>query len=118
MKKIISFILNYSRSALLLIAQPVMKLSETMHDFGKFKEEAGRQTYDFIVTNTGNAPLVIQNIVASCGCTTPEWTKEPIPAGGKGKITAIYDPKRPPGENLIKLFRFIQIQNLRLLFLS
>lgn len=74
-----------------------IQLLETEHDFGKFKEEAGRQTYDFVVTNIGKDPLVIQNIVASCGCTTPEWTRSPIPAGGKGKVTAIYDPKDRPG---------------------
>jgi hypothetical protein len=79
-------------------SQPSMQLSATEHNFGTFKEEAGKQTFDFIVTNTGNAPLVIQNIVASCGCTTPEWTKTPIPAGGKGKITAIYDPVNRPGQ--------------------
>jgi hypothetical protein len=78
-------------------AQTKMKVSETEHDFGKFKEEAGRQTYDFAVTNTGTDPLVIQNVVASCGCTTPEWTKQPIPAGASGKVTAIYDPKGRPG---------------------
>lgn len=78
-------------------AQTKMKVSETEHDFGKFKEEAGRQTFDFIVTNTGKDPLVIQNVVASCGCTTPEWTKQPIPANGTGKVTAIYDPKGRPG---------------------
>jgi hypothetical protein len=79
-------------------AQPVMKLSKTEHDFGTFKEEAGKKTFDFVVLNAGNAPLVIQNIVASCGCTTPEWTKEPIPPGGSGKITAIYDPVGRPGQ--------------------
>jgi hypothetical protein len=79
-------------------AQPIMKLSASEHNFGTFKEEAGKQTFDFIVTNSGNAPLVIQNIVASCGCTTPEWTREPIPAGGKGKITTIYDPQSRPGQ--------------------
>lgn len=78
-------------------AQTKMQLSVNEHDFGTFKEEAGRQTFDFIVTNTGTEPLVIQNIVASCGCTTPEWTKQPIPSGGKGKITAIYDPKGVQG---------------------
>jgi len=96
MKKIILFSTIVLMSAS-LFAQPVMKLSEQNHDFGKFKEEAGRQSYDFIVTNTGNAPLVIQNIVASCGCTTPEWTREPIPPGKEGKIKAIYDPKDRPG---------------------
>jgi hypothetical protein len=78
-------------------AQTKMQLSVTEHDFGTFKEEAGRQTFDFIVTNTGTDPLMIQNVVASCGCTTPDWTKQPIPAGGKGKVTAIYDPKDRPG---------------------
>ncbi len=80
------------------IATTKMQLSGTEHDFGKFKEEAGRQTFDFIITNTGTEPLVIQNVVASCGCTTPEWTRQPIPAGAKGKITAIYDPKDRPGQ--------------------
>ncbi len=79
-------------------AQPSMQLAVSEHDFGTFKEEAGRQTFDFNLTNKGNAPLVIQNIVASCGCTTPEWTRTPIPAGGKGKITAIYDPMNRPGQ--------------------
>jgi hypothetical protein len=80
------------------VATTKMQLSATEHDFGTFKEEAGRQTYDFIVTNTGIEPLVIKNVVASCGCTTPDWTKQPIPAGGKGKVTAIYDPANRPGQ--------------------
>lgn len=78
-------------------AQPSMKISGAEHDFGKFKEEAGKQRYDFVVMNTGTQPLVIQNIVASCGCTLPEWTKSPIPPKGTGKITAIYDPVNRPG---------------------
>ena len=96
MKKLF-LIITVSILSASLMAQPVMKLSKTEHDFGSFKEEAGRQTYEFEVTNTGDSPLVIQNIVASCGCTTPEWTKQPIPPGGKGKITAIYDPQNRPG---------------------
>ncbi|MDQ1332175.1 MAG: hypothetical protein QG576_209 [Bacteroidota bacterium] len=83
--------------AISVTAQPAMKISAQEHDFGSFKEEAGPQSFDFLVTNTGNAPLVIQKIVASCGCTTPDWTREPIPAGGNGKITAKYDPKDRPG---------------------
>jgi hypothetical protein len=79
------------------VAKTTMKLSGTEHDFGTFKEEAGRQTFDFIITNSGKDPLVIQNVVASCGCTTPEWTRQPIAAGGTGKVTAIYDPQGRPG---------------------
>ncbi len=97
MKKLLLFV-SVSAFSVTLMAQPVMKLSATEHDFGTFKEEAGRQSFDIIVSNSGNSPLVIQNIVASCGCTTPEWTREPVPAGGTGKITAIYDPKGRPGQ--------------------
>jgi len=74
-----------------------LKFSDTQHDFGIFREEAGRQTFDFIITNTGNQPLVIQKVTASCGCTTPEWTRQPIPPGSKGKVTAIFDPANIPG---------------------
>jgi hypothetical protein len=97
MKRLILFISILAIIAS-LSAQPVMKLSASEHDYGTFKEEAGRQTFDFLVSNSGNAPLVIQNIAPSCGCTTPEWTREPIPPGGNGKITAIYDPKDRPGQ--------------------
>ena len=46
-------------------------------------------TYNF--TNTGNSPLVISNVTTSCGCTTADWSKQAIPAGGKGKVTATFD---------------------------
>lgn len=97
MKRIL-LIIVFALSGALIIAQPAMKLSGSEHDFGKFKEEAGRQRFDFIVQNTGTQPLVIQNIVASCGCTTPEWTKNPIPPKGTGLVTAIYDPQNRPGQ--------------------
>ncbi len=90
-------IISLASLSYILFSQPAMKLSGTEHDFGKFKEEAGKQKFDFTVMNTGNQPLVIQNISASCGCTLPEWTKSPIPPNGTGKITAIYDPANRPG---------------------
>jgi len=99
MKKI-SFIIIMFIISMTLKSQysiTTLKFSDTQHDFGVFKEEAGRQTYDFVISNTGNQPLVIQNVTASCGCTTPEWTRQPIPPGGKGKVTAIYDPANRPG---------------------
>lgn len=96
MKKLF-FLFAMALSGVVVMAQPVMKVSSADHDFGKFKEEAGKQKYDFTVMNTGNQPLVIQNIVASCGCTTPDWTKSPIPPKGTGKITAVYDPANRPG---------------------
>ena len=61
------------------------------HDFGTVKEKDGNVTYVFNFKNKGNAPLVISNVKASCGCTTPSWTKEPIEAGKKGVITVTYN---------------------------
>lgn len=67
------------------------------HDFGKIKEEAGKVTYVFNFKNNGNAPLVVNRVQASCGCTTPSWTKEPIEAGKGGSITVTYNPEGRPG---------------------
>lgn len=87
-------------SALVAVAQqskPVIKFNEMIHDFGDIKEEAGRTGYSFEFTNTGGQPLVIHNVVASCGCTSPDWTKTPIAPGGKGFVKATYDPANRPG---------------------
>jgi len=100
MKKVLFFIplLILGITANSQVAQTTVKFAETEHDFGTFKEDAGGQSYDFILTNTGTQPLVIQNVVASCGCTTPDWTKQPIAPGAKGTVSAKYDPKNRPGQ--------------------
>ena len=66
-------------------------------DFGKIKEEDGAVSTTFEFINTGVAPLIISGVTASCGCTTPDWTKEPVPAGGKGIVKATYNAKGRPG---------------------
>ncbi len=70
---------------------------EETFDFGTIKEENGPVSHKFVFTNVGNSPLVIQGVRASCGCTTPAWSKEPIPPGEKGFVTAKYNPKNRPG---------------------
>ena len=75
----------------------VMSFNETTHDFGKINEADGRVTTVFEVTNKGTMPLIISNVKASCGCTTPQWTKEPIEPGQTGKITVTYNPNGRPG---------------------
>jgi hypothetical protein len=80
-----------------LLAQPKLQFNDTRHDFGIMKEDGGRKTYDFIFKNDGDGPLVITAATPSCGCTTPEWTREPIPPGGSGFIRAIMDPMNMPG---------------------
>jgi len=62
------------------------------HDFGTIRESDGKASVVFTFTNLGDSPLVITKVVASCGCTTPEWTREPVVPGGQGYIKATYDP--------------------------
>ncbi|MDA0196512.1 MAG: DUF1573 domain-containing protein [Bacteroidetes bacterium] len=80
-----------------LQAQPILQFVETTHDFGEVLEADGPITNKFEFTNTGNAPLIINNVKASCGCTTPAWTKEPVMPGQKGFIQAQYNPINRPG---------------------
>ena len=77
---------------------PVMTFEEKIHDFGTIKEADGPVSYSFEFTNTGNEPLVIINVNASCGCTRPEYSKEPIRPGKKGEIKVTYNPAGRPGE--------------------
>ncbi|RLD25360.1 MAG: DUF1573 domain-containing protein [Bacteroidetes bacterium] len=77
--------------------QPKISFNEELYDFGKFKEADGKVTHNFEFINTGGLDLIVQNVTASCGCTAPQWTREPIPPGGKGFIAATYDPKSRPG---------------------
>jgi hypothetical protein len=71
-------------------ADDVMKVNTEKHDFGKIKKGVPVTT-EFEIKNTSNQPLVLTNVSASCGCTTPEWSKEPIPAGGTSKIKVGYN---------------------------
>ena len=77
--------------------QPKISFQETLHDFGKFKEVDGKVTHKFEFVNTGGSDLIVQNVSASCGCTAPNWTREPIPPGGKGFVAATYNPAGRPG---------------------
>ena len=67
--------------------------SKETHDSGTIKTGAdGTCTFEF--KNTGNAPLIISNAKGSCGCTVPEWPKEPIAPGAKASIKVKYDTSR------------------------
>ena len=75
---------------------PVMKFEFDSHDFGKVKD-GDKVTYDFKFTNTGQSPLIITNATASCGCTVPEWPKEPVQPGQGGKIKVTFDSANKAG---------------------
>ena len=84
-------------SMVAMAQQPVITFDKTTHDFGKINEADGRVTTIFEFTNEGMVPLVLTNVRASCGCTTPKWTREPIEPGAKGNITVTYNPNGRPG---------------------
>lgn len=68
----------------------VLQLRETGYDFGKIPQ--GRPvTHIFEIVNTGKTPLLLTNVQASCGCTTPEWSREPIKPGATAQIKVGYN---------------------------
>lgn len=72
---------------------PQMTLESTVVDYGEVEHGSDPlRTVSF--TNTGNAPLVISNAKGSCGCTVPNWPREPIAPGETSKIEIRYDTKR------------------------
>ncbi len=80
-------------------AQPLadIQFEKPDHSFGQIKEEAGPASFNFKFTNAGQIPLIIQGVEASCGCTTPEWSQEPILPGKSGFIKVSYHPEQRPG---------------------
>lgn len=68
----------------------VLQIKEMEHDFGKIPQ--GKPVYYFFdIVNISDMPLKLDNVQASCGCTTPEWSKDPIAAGSVGKIRVGYN---------------------------
>ena len=68
----------------------VIQLKETSYDFGKIQQ--GRPvTHNFELVNIGKDPLMLENVQASCGCTTPEWSKDAIQPGATSTIKVGYN---------------------------
>lgn len=82
-----------------MVAQNKAQISadELTYNFGTIAEADGPASHSFVIKNTGDGPLVITRITASCGCTQPEWTKEPIAPGKTGNVKVTYNPKGRPG---------------------
>lgn len=93
--------------ALAAIAMPValsaagkkakVNFSEYRYDFGNVKEKNGPVSHEFTFTNNGDGNLLIIDATATCGCTKPEYPKQPIAPGKKGKIKVTYNPVGRPG---------------------
>jgi hypothetical protein len=75
---------------------PVMTFAESQFDFGDI-QPGSKVAHTFSFTNTGKTPLLIADATASCGCTTPNWTKEPVAPGAKGTLDVQFDSKGKQG---------------------
>lgn len=69
---------------------PKAEFKNSVHDFKKVAEEVGQVSCTFEFTNTGTAPLIINSVRASCGCTTPSHTTQPVLPGKTGEIKVAY----------------------------
>ncbi|MGB1094607.1 MAG: DUF1573 domain-containing protein [Bacteroidia bacterium] len=97
---------------------------DTAADFGNIVDGA-KIEHIFAFKNTGKGPVSIARVRASCGCTTPSWTQEVIPAGGEGKIVAVFNSsgRGGPDNPLVEKHIDVQFENaernqFRLMFRS
>lgn len=103
---------------------PTITFDKTEHDFG-IVTQGEKAEYHFKFTNTGDADLLISNATASCGCTVPEYSKEPIKPGGHGFIKVIFNSDKredkfskevyvtantSPAETVLRITGFVQVK--------
>ncbi|SDX41181.1 DUF1573 domain-containing protein [Hymenobacter psychrophilus] len=96
MKQLVFLLLALFTTVAAVRAQGVLTFEGEQHDFGSIPEGV-MAAHEFRFKNTGNQPIVIANVQASCGCTTPDWTKTPIMPGKSGMVKAVYSSAGRPG---------------------
>lgn len=95
----------------------VIKISADTYNFGKIKQGVPVTTF-FTVTNTSDKPVVLETVVASCGCTTPEWSKEPIAPKGTSQIKVGYNAASPTAFTKDITIRLAGIQEAKIIHIS
>lgn len=95
----------------------VAKFNTENFNYGKIKQGVPAKA-TFIVTNTSNQPLIIEQASPSCGCTVGEYTKEPIMPGKTGTITAIYNAAALGPINKTVTVKFANVDDIKNLKLS
>ena len=91
MKKIVSlFVAMFVFVAVSYAQKGIAKFAKETHDFGKI-EQGKPATFTFEFKNTGSEPVIISDASASCGCTKPSWSKDPIMPGKTGSVSATYN---------------------------
>jgi hypothetical protein len=74
-----------------------LSVDEPAYNFGTIEESGGPVSHVFVVRNTGKAPLVITRVTASCGCTQPEYSEEPVAPGKTAELKVTFNPQGRPG---------------------
>lgn len=74
----------------------VIRFDKKVHDFGDVMIAEGPVSCIFTFTNIGTQPIVVHNVISSCGCTTPEWTREPVRPGAAGTIQVVFSNDQGP----------------------
>jgi len=98
MKKFnLTLIVNFIIVFCICAQKGIIKFEKTTHTFGSINEADGPAIYEFQFTNAGTDPVIISNVKASCGCTTPGWSKEPVMPGKDGFVKVKYNPANRPG---------------------
>ncbi|MDR3272938.1 MAG: DUF1573 domain-containing protein [Flavobacteriaceae bacterium] len=84
----------------------VIKFDEGKFNFGEITK-GSKATHEFAFTNAGTKPLIISEVIPSCGCTTPDFTKSPVLPGKKGSVSVTFDSSGfPPGT----IFKSVRIE--------
>ena len=92
----ISYQLVNSQDLSSTASAPEIYFEETFHDFGDIIQNE-KVTHTFKFENKGTVPLIISNIITTCGCTAPEWPKSPIKPGGTESIKIVFDSRGKSG---------------------
>ena len=79
------------------VAMPVIEVAQDFFDFGEMPQKESVST-EFILKNTGDAPLLIRSAKGSCGCTVPEWPKEPVAVGDEAIIAVTFNSGNKKGK--------------------
>ncbi len=93
MKKLLFTTLMLIAGINMVFAQAKIQFDKSEYNFGSFPETSPVQKCTFTFTNSGDKPLVINQAIASCGCTVPSYPKAPIKPGQKGTIEVTYNGK-------------------------
>ena len=96
MKKLLVYLTVFVGMVSFAQTGPKIEFKEETINYGEVEKgkDDGIRVFEF--TNTGDQPLIITNAKSSCGCTVPEWSKEPIAPGGKGQIKVQYNMNPGP----------------------